>query len=326
MTSQLTAVSVHRASIPIIDISGLSSSSPKEYEAVGTALRSACLDKGFFYISHHGVPDELIRRVFDQARAFFAQTEADKKAINAGRTGPNRGYEPVGTQVLEKGMPADLKESFLIGRELSADDPRVIAKRFDHGPNFWPQGLADFRSAMQAYYEAMLKLSWRVMEGLALSLRLPKDYFASFNQDPIATLRLLHYPPQPAVAAYGEKGCGAHTDFSAITLLLQDDCGGLQIWDEANSQWIYAEPVSGTYIVNLGDMMARWTNDMYRSTVHRVVNFSGRERYSIPFFYSGHADYPIEPIPTCMVNGGIQKYRKTTVEAHLRERILATRG
>jgi len=171
----------------------------------------------------------------------------------------------------------------------------------------------------EAYFSAMLVLSRQLMSGLALALDLDEDYFAAYCTNPHATLRLLHYPPQPANAAPGEKGAGAHSDFGGVTLLLQDDAGGLQVQGKARDEWIHATPIPGTFVVNLGDLIARWTNDRFRSTVHRVVNASGRERYSVPFFFSGNPDQQVECLPSCLEDGGAPKYAPTTVEGHLRE-------
>jgi len=319
MTNALEAARVSVATLPIIDISGLSSADMADRKAVGAALRAACLDKGFFYIKNHGVSEDLISDVFSEAAAFFALPPEQKDEVNKARSTCNRGYEPLQGQTLEAGAPPDLKEGYYVGPDHAPDDPRVLAGMFNHGPNQWPAQRPNFKPVMQAYLNELMALSARMMGGIALSLDLPEDYFDGYNRDPMATVRLLHYPPQPAQARPNQKGAGAHTDFGGLTLLRQDDVGGLQVWDQASDGWIHADPVPQTYVVNLGDMIARWTNDRYRSTVHRVVNMSGRERYSVPFFYTGNYAHTVECIPTCLAPGEAPKYPPITVEAHMRE-------
>lgn len=319
MPSALEAARVSAASLPVIDISGLTSSHAADRQEVGAQLRSACLDKGFFYISNHGVSETLVDDVFKEAAAFFALPVEQKMAVDKARSNANRGYEPLQGQTLERGTPPDLKEGYYIGPDHRPDDPRVVAGMFNHGANQWPAQRPNFRPVMQAYLNVMLDLSARMMGGIALSLNLPEQYFADYCHDAMATVRLLHYPPQPARAQPGQKGAGAHTDFGGLTLLRQDDVGGLQVWDQGSDGWIHADPVPGTYVVNLGDMIARWTNDRYRSTVHRVVNASGRERYSVPFFFTGNYAHTVECIPTCLGHGDKPKYPPTSVEAHMRE-------
>jgi len=319
MTSALEAARVSVATLPIIDISGLSSANIADRKAVGAALRVACLDKGFFYIKNHGVSEDLISDVFSEAAAFFALPSEQKDEVNKAKSPCNRGYETLQGQTLEAGAPPDLKEGYYVGPDHAPDDPRVLAGMFNHGANQWPPQRPNFKPVMQAYLNEMMVLSARMMEGIALSLDLPENYFDGYNRDPMATVRLLHYPPQPAQARPNQKGAGAHTDFGGLTLLRQDDVGGLQVWDQASDGWIHADPVPGTYVVNLGDMIARWTNDRYRSTVHRVVNMSGRERYSVPFFYTGNYAHTVECIPTCLSPGEAPKYPPITVEAHMRE-------
>ena len=317
MSVTLAATRVSTAALPVIYMSGLSSSNSDDRQAVGAALRAACLDKGFFYVTDHGIPAGLIDAVLLETERFFAQAAERKAKVDKAHSFCNRGYEPIGAQTLEAGAPPDLKESFYIGAELPLDDPRVASRRFNRGPNQWPADMPGFRPTMRAYFAAMLDLGERLMQGIALSLDLPEDHFAAFNRDPLATLRLLHYPPQPSNAAPGEKGAGAHTDFGGLTLLLQDQVGGLQVRDPATDRWLHAEHIPGTFIVNLGDMIARRTNDRYRSTLHRVVNASGRERYSVPFFFVGNPDHEVSCLPGCLAAGDAPKYAPTTVESHI---------
>ncbi|MGM0570257.1 isopenicillin N synthase family dioxygenase [Marinobacter sp.] len=317
--TQPEPVASENAALPVIDLSLLGHDAPSGQYQLARTLARACLDTGFFYIGNHGIPQSLIGDVFRQTRLLFDMPSPDKERINKARSPANRGYEPLRGQTLEPGAPPDLKEGFYIGEELDQDDPRVKAGRFNQGPNQWPQQLPRFREVMTAYFEAMNGLSARIMEALALSLNLPQDHFRDFCQQPLSTLRLLHYPPQPAQPAPGEKGCGAHTDFGGVTILLLDHNPGLQVWDNRHQRWINADPITGTFVVNLGDMISRWTNDRYRSTLHRVVNTSGTERYSVPFFYSGNPDHEVTCLPNCLGEGQQPHYPPTTVEAHLVE-------
>jgi len=315
----LAAASVSASSLPIIDIGDLKSPNFAWRRNVATKVRAACMANGFFYISNHGVSEDLVAAVLVEVERFFALPAEEKAKIDKSRSPASRGYEPLKGQTLEAGAPPDLKEGFYIGPEHAPDDPRVLAGKFNHGQNLWPANLPGLRPVMEQYFEAMVALAQSLMKSLALSLGLSEDYFDAFSANPVATLRLLHYPPQPTTAEPNEKGAGAHTDFGGLTILKQGDIGGLQVWDQASGGWIHATPVPGTYVVNLGDMIARWTNDCYRSTLHRVVNTSGRERYSIPFFFSGNPDHRVECLPICLAAGEMPKYPPTTVEEHLRE-------
>lgn len=309
---------VEHAAIPAIDIAGLWSPKLSLREAVGRKIRQAAIDKGFFYISGHQLPDALVAATLAETRRFFDQPIEMKRRVDHSLSPCRRGYDAYRELPAETGAPPDLKESFSIGPELAANDPRVLAGRLDHGPNLWPDDLPAFRPTLTAYLAAMQEVGCRLLSGIALSLGLGEDHFASFCREPMATLRLLHYPPQPENAAPGAKGAGAHTDWNALTILLQDDVGGLQLYDRRVG-WVPAAPVPGTLIVNIGDMLARWTNDLFRSTVHRVINASSRERYSIPFFFGGNPDQTIEPLRCCCGPDNPPRYPATTAEGHLRE-------
>ncbi|MFT3803511.1 MAG: 2-oxoglutarate and iron-dependent oxygenase domain-containing protein [Burkholderiaceae bacterium] len=304
------------ASLPVIDVSGLRGDDVDSQQAVAAQLREACEGRGFFYITGHGVDPALIERVFAASRRFFDLPMADKLAVDKTLSPCNRGYEPLRAQTLETGGLPDLKESFYIGAEVAADDPRAVAGRFNTGPNQWPDGVSGFRAVMERYYQAAHALGTLLVRGLALSLRVPASHFDGYLDNAAATLRLLHYPPQPADPAPGEKGCGEHTDFGGVTLLLQDEAGGLQVRDVQAGCWIDAPPVPGAFVVNIGDLFARWTNDRYVSTLHRVINVSGRERYSVPFFFTGNLAHEVACIPTCLEPGEQPKYPVVTVEQH----------
>jgi isopenicillin N synthase-like dioxygenase len=305
--------------LPVIDISALHGRDANARAAVARALHAACSTHGFFYIRGHGIPDALITAVLAATRQFFDLPVAAKLALDKAHSPCNRGYEPLQAQTLEAGAPPDLKESFYIGAELAADHPQVLAGRFNAGPNQWPTGLPGFQPLMLDYFGRLHALGGVLVRGLGLALGLPAGYFDAYLQDAAATLRLLHYPPQPANPQPGEKGCGEHTDFGGITLLLQDDTGGLQVRDVAQGRWIDAPPVPGSFVVNLGDLMARWTNGRYQSTLHRVINASGRERHSVPFFFTGNPLHEVRCLPTCLADGEQPRFAPVTVEQHLRD-------
>jgi isopenicillin N synthase-like dioxygenase len=317
--TNLDAEHIPGTALPVISLAGMRSGNADSRAAIGVELERACANSGFFYLVDHGVPPALTAAVFRESRRFFELPLEQKLALNRANSFCNRGYEPLRDQALESGTPPDVKEGFYIGVDVPESDPRVRARTFGFGPNQWP-ALPGWRDTMQTYANTMMELGALLLRAVALSLGLPEDYFREYCDDPVAVLRLLRYPPQAANPLPDEKGCGAHTDFGAVTFLLQDDAGGLQVWDERDG-WIDAPPIPGAYVVNLGDMMARWTNDRYRSTRHRVINISGRERYSVPFFYDGRADYVIACLPGCLKPGEQPKYAPITAVAHLEERI-----
>lgn len=295
--------------VPLIDISALLDPSV-DRRSVANQLRIACTESGFFYATNHGVPQSLTKTVFAEARSFFNLSMDEKTVLDLAHSSVKHGYESLRAQTLEAGASPDVKEGFYIGRETPADGVY-------RGPNQWPAALPQFRVTMEDYYGHMLHLAEALMRGIALSLDLDENRFAAFCRDPYARLRLLHYPPD---AAPGEKGAGAHTDFGGLTILLQDDCGGLQVQDPSTGIWVDAAPIAGAFVVNLGDMISRWTNDKYKSTLHRVINSSGRERYSIPFFFHGNPEHVVECIPTCLDSGKAAKYPPVSVAEHFKKK------
>jgi len=238
----------------------------------------------------------------------------------------NRGYEIIGDQVLQEDTLPDLKEGFYIGQEIPLSDPRVQAGAFLMGPNQWPPSNlvpeSVFKEPMLAYYKTMIKLCFTVLEILAAGLPYGPAVFDEFtSNDPIASLRLLHYPPQ-TTSDERQLGAGAHTDFGAITLLLQDEVGGLQVYDTQGACWVDVLPNPDAYVVNIGDMLQMWTSGLYKSSLHRVINKSGKDRYSLPFFFDGSSGCELAPLDGAPPQGG----KVLTVEGHMKERYMTTYG
>ncbi|KAL1892619.1 hypothetical protein Sste5346_006904 [Sporothrix stenoceras] len=310
------------ATIPIIDFSGFYSSDPATKQAVVDQIREQCGINGFFQITGHRVDAALQDNVLHWSKMFFALPDEAKQACSKENNTWNRGYEMLRSQILEEGTQPELKEGFYIGADIPTDHPYFINKKLNSGPNQWPKdgftagALEGFKASTMDYYNATVSLAGDVLQALALSLSLEESFFSQFMDGAVATMRLLHYPIQPPDSdAKLTRGIGAHTDFGAITLLLQDDVDGLQVWDKNTSTWVDVEPVKGAYVVNLGNLMQRWTNEKYISNVHRVINRSGKERFSIPIFISGNPDYVVECMPNCKAPGEPSKFPPTTVEA-----------
>ncbi len=311
-------------SIPVIDISGALTRDDDARAAAAQAIHRACRETGFFYIAGHGVPADLVAAQFAAARAFFDMPLDDKLAIHMKKSPTTAGYEPVGGQILDsqdataEKAPPDLKESYYCGLDLPDDHPWAMKKQRGLGHNQWPD-LPGFRAQTMAYYSAMRALGDEVLSLIALSLELPEDWFRPHFDWPGATMRFIKYPPQPANAAYNQIGAGAHTDWGGVTILAQDDAGGLEVRNIAG-EWLEATPIPGTFVINLGDLMARWTNRVYLSNMHRVKNnMSGGDRYSLPFFYSPRGDAVIEPIPTCVNAQYPRAYAACTCAEHMLE-------
>ncbi|MBR0752170.1 isopenicillin N synthase family oxygenase [Bradyrhizobium jicamae] len=308
-------------SIPVINISDWTEAGRLKAAA---EIHRACRETGFFYVAGHGIPLQLVRNQFDAARAFFDLPIEQKMALHMKNSPASAGYEPVGGQVLDsqddKGSkgPPDLKESFYSGAELPDTHPWHQRRVRTFGHNQWPD-LPGFREQNLAYRKAVCVLGDRILALMALSLDLDEGWFETFYNVPSATLRMIKYPPQPSAASFNQIGAGAHTDWGGITILAQDDVGGLEVRN-ADNEWITASPVPETFVINLGDLMARWTNGTYNSNMHRVNNNTSRkDRYSIPFFYSPNPDAIIEAIPTCVTPENPRRFVTCTAAEHIGE-------
>lgn len=277
--------------LPIIDLAALRSGGPSRAAEI-VALASACRDTGFFYAKGHDL-DAVIAAMDAAARRFFALPEETKSRIDMAKGGRAwRGFFPVGGE-LTSGAP-DLKEGIYFGTELSPEDPRVRAGRALHGANLFPAEVPELKPAVLAFIDGASQAAAVLMAAIAESLGLAPDYFArDLTRDPTVLFRIFHYPPSPV----GDTGWGVgeHTDYGLLTLLAQDDKGGLQV--KSQGGWIEAPPIPGTLVCNIGDMLDRLTGGVYRSTPHRVRNLSGRDRLSFPLFYDPGFDAEIRPLP-----------------------------
>jgi isopenicillin N synthase-like dioxygenase len=288
--------------LPVVD---LARGTAAEQAAV---VDAALCEHGFFAVLNHGIDAALVAAAFEAGHAFFQLPEQTKRRWHIDGWPLKRGFDPVGWQALDPTQPPDIKESFYLGVETI-------------GPNQWPDAalLPAFRPAMEAYSAASEALARRLMRLFERALALPEGHFAPFVRHPTCTTRLLHYPLQPAQVAPGQIGCGAHTDWGALTLLAQDDAGGLQV-QARDGAWVDVTPWPGAFVVNIGDLMARWTHDRWRSTLHRVVNrTAGRERWSIAYFFDLDAETVVLPLPGCVPAGEAPRYGPITAGEHLAE-------
>ena len=319
----LIATRVSLTEIPVIDIASLLHGDAPARAAVAKKIGEACRNIGFFYITNHGVPAELVASVYAEAKRFFEQPAAAKAEIAIEKSACHRGYFMLGGENLDPAkqkQSGDLKEGIKIGRDLPATHPLVASSTPLHGPNQWPLNLPGWRETMQAYYDAMEALGRKLMRAFALALDLQETYFDHWLNSPMTTLGPLHYPPQKGHITEAQIGAGAHTDYGCLTMLAQDNSGGLQVRN-ANQQWIDAPPIPNSFVVNIGDMMERWTNGVFTSTLHRVINTSGKERYSLPYFFDPDFNAEITCLQTCLPPGETPKYPPTTAGQHLLDMI-----
>ena len=272
--------------LPVIDLAA-----PRDEAA--RRIRDACRDSGFFYAYGHGVPSELLSRLDAASREFFDLPHESKMEIAMARGGRAwRGFFPVGAE-LTSGRP-DLKEGLYFGTELDDDDPRVRAGWPLHGHNLFPDQVPQLRAIVLEYLERLTGVAQTVLRGVALSLDLDADYFATgYTANPTVLFRVFHYPPQAPDA--DDWGVGEHTDYGLLTLLAQDGNGGLQV--RTPRGWVDAPPIADTFVCNIGDMLDRLTGGWYRSTPHRVRNLTGNERLSFPFFFDPDFAAEVPPLP-----------------------------
>lgn len=279
-------------SIPVIDVSGAISGN--DIQGVAHAIHAAATDHGFFYICGHGIDPALMEQAFAVSKAFFDLPETDKNKVSVDTH--QRGWMAQGMSRLQGSKTHDLKEVFFWGTETTADDPDVIAGKPLCAVNQWPEDFPRLHADLTPYYDAVCHASRQIMAAVAVSLDQPADFFDAAYAKPLARGQLVYYPASTEADEAEERfGVAPHTDFGVLTVLLQDNSGGLQVRAKSGD-WIEAPPITGTLVCNIGDLLARWSNNRFASTVHRVINRSKGARYSIPVFFDPHTDTIVDPI------------------------------
>ncbi|NKE43947.1 isopenicillin N synthase family oxygenase [Roseomonas frigidaquae] len=305
--------------LPIIDLGALGTAEGDA--AIARALDAAFGGIGFAYFANTPISPAQQAAIFAASRRFHALPDAAKRAIDM--NGFHRGYMAPKTSVIQTSSVArvtkpNFSESFMFMHEVAEDDPRFGMPL--QGPNQWPAELPGFRAEVLAYQAAMEDFCRRLLRPIALALNLPPDFLLPFFEKPTTFLRLLHYPPQPPDAAEDEFGSAPHTDYGFITVLLQDMSGGLEV-RRADGMWLRATPIPGSFVVNVGDMLARWTNGRWQSTPHRVKNLSGGDRYSCPYFFDMDMASEVACLPSCTSAANPAKHPPVLYGDYLLERL-----
>ncbi|MDH3689562.1 MAG: isopenicillin N synthase family oxygenase [Gammaproteobacteria bacterium] len=307
------------SSLPVIDIGPLFGCREAPKRGVAEQLGNAARNNGFFYIKHHNIDPRLIDAAYSQAEGFFALRNEDKVRYYIGRSANHRGYVPV----TEKGSYTDelgsrRYEAFDLALDLPPNDPDYIRGNRLLGPNIWPD-MKGFRESITDYYDALADLGRVLCRGFEICLKLPQNYLDQYMTKPTSQLRLIHYLENRGTLTKKGMSMGAHTDYECFTVLHQRQ-PGLQVLNAVN-QWVEAWPIEGTFLINIGDMLEAWTNGLFKSTLHRVVN-RGHERFSMPFFVAANYDAVIEPLEPLVTESRPAKYASVIAGEHLLGQLL----
>lgn len=318
--------------VPTIDIGA-----DRPRAEVGAELDAACRDVGFFEVVGHGVPDAVIAAMQTATAAFFALPEVVKRAAKPADLEVNRGYSARASEGLGYSVgvqrPPDLFEAFNIGPdEPDLDDPAVIAERERlFAANVWPAEVPELRPALVAYMAEARRVADRLTDLFAVALDLPDGFFRPYFTHSTDTLRVIHYETQPGDPdpLEGQIGMGEHTDYGVCTVLYADQVPGLQVLSPAGD-WVDVVPSPGALLVNLGDLTAEWTNDRWRSTLHRVLppaRLTDRvnHRRSVAFFHDGNHDALVECLPTCTDPDNPPRYAPVLAGEHLMAKLMGPR-
>lgn len=310
--------------IPIIDFSAMLSSDPDIRRRIIPDLRRACIEVGFFYLRNHGIPRAVTTRALAAMRGFFAQPDAEKMKIHYLSTPNHRGYVAEGNIKADHELKGgDMHEAVELAHDLPADDPDYLRGVKFYGPNAWPDAPADFRWAMGTYFDTQLEFGRTMLRAFALALDLPEFYFDRIYTKPMSRLRACYYPPQAPDWDVRNIGIGAHKDYELFTTVWQSEQPGLQVLG-GDGEWVEVTPVADTLVINLGDLMQRWTNDVFLSRPHRVVNLTQQPRYSIVQFFGVDHDATMAAFPSCVSAERPARYPPISCGANTEELVAKT--
>jgi len=282
--------------IPIIDIFSLLgvNDNPKSVRKTRKEIEDACKNIGFFYVKNHQIPQKHLDAVISVMEEFFNLPQEEKMKIHIGKSAIFRGYTPLGNELTNDKY--DWHECVDFGLDLHSNHPSVIKGEQLVGYNQWPENLPNFKKVMERHWNLMIILGRRITEGLAMSLGLERNYFAPFMSKSHSFMRILNYPPFGKLQDENlGDGIGAHIDYGFLTILHQDNIGGLEVKNVEN-EWVSAPTIQGTFLINIGHMIQRWTNDHYKATVHRVIPPEHETRCSLPFFFEPNFDTVVVPL------------------------------
>ncbi|MEM7030204.1 MAG: 2-oxoglutarate and iron-dependent oxygenase domain-containing protein [Chloroflexota bacterium] len=309
--------------IPVINLAPLLNGSQAGLEKVAAEIDQIYRQVGFAYLVNHGIDQQLIDNLFTASAQFHALPQAEKMAIELNQF--HRGFLPLNTStpktsLLAKVTKPNQSESFMMMHELAADDPDVLAGLPLAGPNQWPSPLPDFKTTVMAYNDALVKLARQLLRAISVALGQAPDALNTFFERPTTFLRMLYYPPQPPQSPADLYGSAPHTDYGFITILVQDDVGGLQVRN-VEGEWIDAPHLPGAFVMNTADILHRWSNGRFISTPHRVINRSGQARYSNPFFFDPDMKAQVRPLDSCVSDDNPAKFEPLIYGDYLTKRL-----
>jgi len=310
--------------LPVIDLGPfVEDASVEEKQRTAADLRQACIDIGFFYVENHGISVEECAEAIDWSRSLFELPLEEKQKIATAGRPTFHGWTAVGEEKIgdRSEIEGDIKEKYDMSRLMAEDDPTREAPIMSETP--WPDErvLPGYREFMQQHMAKRYESSMHMLHAFAVSLALPEDHFDAEHRYPMDNMRANFYPPvTPEELHHNLYSAAPHTDYAGFTVLLQDGRSGLEVRNVAG-EWISAPPVEGTFVVNVADTMSIWTNDLYQSTPHRVRNFSGGARYSLPYFFGPNCENLIECLDSCQGPDNPPRYAPTDLMEYLVNRM-----